>query len=52
METYPLRRDIPVEEGYVRLGAKPGLGTRLQDDFTSRPGAHVEVTTEEQLNSW
>ncbi|MCL5097524.1 MAG: mandelate racemase/muconate lactonizing enzyme family protein [Candidatus Omnitrophica bacterium] len=36
---------IPVENGSLTLEARPGLGTALQPDFTSRPGAHVEITT-------
>jgi L-alanine-DL-glutamate epimerase-like enolase superfamily enzyme len=43
---------IPVADGMLSLPDKPGLGTRLRDDFTSRPNARVEVTTEESLKSW
>jgi len=40
---------ISVNDGHLLLGERPGLGTALRTDFTSRPGAHVETTTEEQL---
>jgi L-alanine-DL-glutamate epimerase-like enolase superfamily enzyme len=40
---------ISVSDGHLLLNEKPGLGTALRTDFTSRPGAHVEITTEEQL---
>lgn len=43
---------IPVADGHLSLPSRPGLGTRLHDDFTSRPGAHVEVTTPEKLSRW
>lgn len=43
---------IPIEEGHLSLPAKPGLGTRLREDFTSRPNAHVEITTKNDLKHW
>jgi L-alanine-DL-glutamate epimerase-like enolase superfamily enzyme len=43
---------IPISEGHLSLPSKPGLGTRLRDDFTSRPNARVEVTTEQDLKKW
>jgi L-alanine-DL-glutamate epimerase-like enolase superfamily enzyme len=43
---------IPIAEGHLALPDKPGLGTRLQDDFTSRPNARVEFTTEADLRKW
>lgn len=43
---------IPTADGHVSLPHKPGLGTRLHDDFTSRRGAQVKVTTEETLRNW
>ena len=43
---------IPIDEGHLSLPAKPGLGTRLRDDFTSRPNACVEITTENDLKNW
>lgn len=42
---------LTIKDGYLQLNGKPGLGTRLREDFTSRPGAHVEVTTEDKLRS-
>ena len=35
----------PVENGFIRPGAGPGLGIALVDDITSRPDAMVRVTT-------
>jgi L-alanine-DL-glutamate epimerase-like enolase superfamily enzyme len=43
---------IPIAEGQLSLPPKPGLGTRLRDDFTSRPNVHVEITTEDDLRLW
>jgi L-alanine-DL-glutamate epimerase-like enolase superfamily enzyme len=43
---------IPISEGHLSLPAKPGLGTRLHDNFTSRPNARVEFTTEDDLKKW
>jgi L-alanine-DL-glutamate epimerase-like enolase superfamily enzyme len=43
---------IPISEGHLSLPDKPGLGTRLRDDFTSRPNVRVEVTTEDDLKKW
>ncbi|MDE3067332.1 MAG: mandelate racemase/muconate lactonizing enzyme family protein [Verrucomicrobiota bacterium] len=43
---------IPISEGHLSLPKKPGLGTRLQDNLTSRPGAQVKITTEETLRRW
>jgi L-alanine-DL-glutamate epimerase-like enolase superfamily enzyme len=43
---------IPIADGYLSLPAKPGLGTRLRDDFTSRPNVRVEVSTESDLKKW
>ena len=39
---------ITIEDGLLTLGNKPGLGTKLHDDFASRPRSHVEVSTEQQ----
>lgn len=36
---------IPIHEGQLSLEDKPGLGTRLRDDFASRPGARVETSS-------
>jgi len=38
-----------VKEGHLALNGKPGLGTALRGDFTSRPGAHIDVSTDEQV---
>jgi len=35
---------VPVERGELSLPDRPGLGTRLHDDFAQRPGACVEVS--------
>ncbi len=43
---------ISVVDGHLSLPDKPGLGTRLQDDFAARPNARVEITTEENLKAW
>ena len=43
---------IPISEGHLSLPNQPGLGTKLREDFTSRPGARVETTTEENLRRW
>lgn len=43
---------IPIADGHLSLPSKPGLGTKLRADFTSRPNAQVEVTTEVDLKRW
>lgn len=43
---------IPMIEGRLTLPDRPGLGTRLREDFTSRPNARIEVTSEENLKAW
>lgn len=43
---------IRIEDGFLILGDKPGLGTALHEDFASRPRSHVEVSTAQQLQSW
>ena len=43
---------IPISEGQLSLPATPGLGTRLRDDFKSKPNARVEITTEADLRRW
>ena len=40
---------IPIADGKLGLPDRPGLGTRLRDDFSARPNARVEITTEENL---
>ena len=43
---------IPIADGMLGLPDRPGLGTRLQDGFETRPNARVEVTTEATLKAW
>jgi L-alanine-DL-glutamate epimerase-like enolase superfamily enzyme len=43
---------LPIREGHLSLPGRPGLGTRLRDDFTSRPNVRVEATTEDNLRQW
>jgi L-alanine-DL-glutamate epimerase-like enolase superfamily enzyme len=43
---------IDIRDGMLTLPDRPGLGTRLQPDFFSRPNARIEVTTEENLKAW
>lgn len=43
---------IPIADGHLSLPAKPGLGTRLRDDLTSRPNVRVETTSEADLKEW
>ncbi|MGI8477264.1 MAG: mandelate racemase/muconate lactonizing enzyme family protein [Thermomicrobiales bacterium] len=45
-----LLTDLPlIENGYVTLPNKPGLGTSLLPDLHLRPDAHVRATTEADL---
>jgi L-alanine-DL-glutamate epimerase-like enolase superfamily enzyme len=44
-----LTEPITVTDGQLRLNGKPGLGAALRSDLTTRPGAHVEITTEEKV---
>ena len=46
-----LKDPLIIKEGYLQLNGKPGLGTALRDDLYSRPGIHIEVTTEDQVRS-
>lgn len=43
---------IKVVEGHLTLDAKPGLGTKLRDDFINRPDAVLESTTLDSLKRW
>jgi len=43
---------IPLADGMLTLPERPGLGTRLRDDFTGRPNARVEVSTEDSVSAW
>jgi L-alanine-DL-glutamate epimerase-like enolase superfamily enzyme len=47
-----LTEPLTITDGQLRLNGKPGLGAALRPDFTSRPGAHVEITTEEKVRGW
>ncbi len=47
-----LDEPLSITDGQLRLNGKPGLGAALRADFTSRPGAHVENTTEEKVRGW
>jgi galactonate dehydratase len=47
-----LNEHLSLKDGQLCLNGKPGLGASLRPEFCSRPGAHVEVTTEEQLRRW
>ncbi|MFZ4397817.1 MAG: mandelate racemase/muconate lactonizing enzyme family protein [Kiritimatiellia bacterium] len=40
---------LPVADGFLSLPGKPGLGTRLRDDFVSRPDANIRITTEREI---
>jgi L-alanine-DL-glutamate epimerase-like enolase superfamily enzyme len=46
-----MNEPLTITDGQLRLNGKPGLGAALRPNFTSRPGAHVEVTTEENVSS-
>jgi L-alanine-DL-glutamate epimerase-like enolase superfamily enzyme len=43
---------IEIAEGRLFLNGKPGLGTRLRDDFMARPDAVIETTTLDTLKRW
>ena len=43
---------IDVVEGHLFLNGKPGLGTKLRDDFLARPDAVLESTTIDSLKRW
>jgi galactonate dehydratase len=47
-----LNEPLTITDGHLRLNGKPGLGAALKADFTSRPCAHVEITTEEKVRGW
>jgi len=47
-----LTEPLTITDGQLRLNGKPGLGAALRPDFTSRPGAHVKITTEEKVRGW
>jgi L-alanine-DL-glutamate epimerase-like enolase superfamily enzyme len=43
---------IGLKEGYLTLNGKPGLGTKLREDFTTRPNAQIQITTEAEVRRW
>lgn len=43
---------IPVNDGHISVPARPGLGTTLRPDFTQRPNARVQETSEASLRRW
>ena len=43
---------IKIEDGYLFLNGKPGLGTALRDEVLADPRCKVEVSTEEQHQIW
>jgi len=47
-----LTEPLDISDGQLRLNGKPGLGAALREKFEERPGAHVVVTTEEQVKGW
>lgn len=40
---------LPVADGSLWLPNKPGLGTRLRDDFAARPDANIRISTEREI---
>ncbi len=43
---------IKIEDGYLSLNGKAGLGTRLRDEFVAGDRCRIETTTEDQLLIW
>jgi len=43
---------IKIDDGFLRLNGKPGLGTKLRDEFVASDRCRIETTTEEQLLIW
>lgn len=43
---------IPLDDGYLSLPERPGLGTKLRDDLLQRPGVQVVTTTEEDMRTF
>jgi L-alanine-DL-glutamate epimerase-like enolase superfamily enzyme len=43
---------IEIAEGRLFLNGKPGLGTRLKEEFLMRPDAVIETTTLDTLKRW
>jgi L-alanine-DL-glutamate epimerase-like enolase superfamily enzyme len=47
-----LTEPIVIEDGQLRLNGKPGLGAALRPELLNRAGAHIQVTTAEELRTW
>jgi L-alanine-DL-glutamate epimerase-like enolase superfamily enzyme len=47
-----LTEPLTIADGQLRLNEKPGLGVALRETLGQRRGAHVVVTTEDQIRSW
>ena len=47
-----LNEPFLLQDGHLRLNGKPGLGMALRDNFVSREGAQVTITTEDDLKRW
>ena len=43
---------IKVEDGYLSLNGKPGLGISLRPEFVESEQSRVEVSTEDQTRKW
>jgi galactonate dehydratase len=43
---------IQLENGFLVLSNRPGLGTRLREELFDRDDARVEVTTKDSLKEW
>ena len=43
---------IVLKDGHITLNGKPGLGTKLREDFTTRPNAQIQITTEAEVRRW
>jgi L-alanine-DL-glutamate epimerase-like enolase superfamily enzyme len=46
--TQPIR----IEDGYLTLDDRPGLGIALRPELMQRPDARIRVTTEQELARW
>jgi len=44
--------ELPISEGFLSLPSRPGLGTRLRDDFVGRPDARVQTTSKKDVKTW
>jgi L-alanine-DL-glutamate epimerase-like enolase superfamily enzyme len=43
---------IKIEDGYLSLNGKPGLGISLRPEFVESEQSRVEVSTEDQTRKW